>query len=254
MSDNNFIKNPQLDGDNFYWEGNPIGFLLIHGFTATTTEVRLIAEKLHQLGYTTAAPLLPGHGTNPVDMNRSTWPMWLEKVKSFYEKLLRECDQVYVIGESMGALLALELAVQHQEIPGLILAAPAIKVNNLWIAHLIAPFRSYLWKKGKDDDLAWKGYIVEPLKAAVQLHKLQKHTRKQLGKINQPTLVLSGEYDHAIAPDSIQIIMQGINSSRKQHIHMNHSSHCILLDQELEQVTNHILTFTGLLKNETKQQ
>ena len=253
MTNKDFIKNPHLEGDDFFWKGNSIGFLLIHGFTATTTEVRLIAEKLHKQGFTAAGPLLPGHGTDPDDMNRTTWSMWVEKVKTFYEKLLRTCDHVYVIGESMGALLTIELAAQHPEIPGLVLAAPAIKVDLLWLAHLIAPFKPYLNKKGKDDDLAWKGYTVEPLRAAVQLHQLQKHARKQLKKITQPTLVLSGEYDQSIAQDSIEMIMAGIRSSRKQHIHMEGSGHCILLDQELEQVFSHILTFTGLSEMQTQR-
>ena len=70
-----FIKNPQLDGNPFFYKGNKVGFLLIHGFTATTTEVRLLADKLHKDGYTVSAPLLPGHMTTPEDMN--TVPGWI---------------------------------------------------------------------------------------------------------------------------------------------------------------------------------
>ena len=56
MLDNGYMRNDHLDGEDFHFKGNEIGILLIHGFTATTTEVRLIAEKLHQAGYTVAAP------------------------------------------------------------------------------------------------------------------------------------------------------------------------------------------------------
>ena len=139
MSENDFIKNPHLEGSDFYWSGNQIGVLMIHGFTATTAEVRLIAKRLHQAGFTVAGPLLPGHGTHPDDLNQARWPMWLEKVKSFYDKLVKNCSQIFVIGESMGALLALELAAQHPEIMGLMLFAPAMKVNRLWLAPLLAP-------------------------------------------------------------------------------------------------------------------
>lgn len=252
MSDNNFIKNPHLEGDDFFWQGNSTGFLLIHGFTATTTEVRLIAEKLHQLGFTTAAPLLPGHGTHPDDLNRATWPMWIEKVKVFYEKLLRTCEKVYAIGESMGALLAIELAAQHPEIPGLLLFAPALKVKYLGLAHLFAPFFPYLKKSKSDDGLPWRGYNVYPLKAAAELNKLQKHTWKQLPKITQPTLVFSGEYDHHLTSDSINIILERINSQEKKHIHMSNSGHCILLDKELAQVVKQIMIFTGLSAEKNK--
>ena len=46
MNENVYMKNPHLDGESFYWQGNATGILLFHGFTATTTEVRLLA-----LGY-----------------------------------------------------------------------------------------------------------------------------------------------------------------------------------------------------------
>ena len=68
MKLNNYMKNPQLDGEDFFVQGNSTGILLIHGFTATTTEVRLLAENLHHVGFTVAGPLLPGHGTHPEDL------------------------------------------------------------------------------------------------------------------------------------------------------------------------------------------
>ena len=144
MSEQEFIKNAHLPGDDFFWQDNKTGILLIHGFTATTAEVRPIAHILHKAGLTTTGPLLPGHGTHPDDMNRATWQMWVEKVKKTYAELLSHCNQVFVLGESMGALLALELAAQHPEIAGIILFAPAIKVNKLWRAHLLVPFKDYI--------------------------------------------------------------------------------------------------------------
>jgi len=234
MTENEYIKNPHLEGGDFFWEGNSTGILLIHGFTATTAEVRLMAEKLHQAGYTTAGPLLPGHGTHPDDLNRSTWQMWLEKVKSDYEALARKCDRTFVIAESMGALIALELAAQHPEIAGLLLFAPAIKIDGLWPARLLAPFKKYLVKTGEDDGLPWKGYTVYPIKASVEMMKLQKHARNQLSKISQPTLIFTGEFDQTISPESADIILNGISAAHKQHIHMKDSAHCILIDRELD--------------------
>ena len=234
MTDNNFMKNPHLDGDDFFWQGNSTGILLIHGFTATTAEVRLMADKLHQAGYTTAGPLLPGHGTNPDDLNRATWQMWLEKVKDMYEDLARVCDRTFIVAESMGALLAIELAAQHPEIAGLALFAPALKISGLWPARLLAPFKAYFNKSGEDDGLPWKGYTVYPLKAIVQMIKLQKDAGEQLSRITQPTLVFTGEFDHTIDPDCADIVLNGIKSIVKQHIHMKESPHCILLDHELD--------------------
>jgi carboxylesterase len=243
MLDNGYMRNDHLDGEDFHWPGNQTGVLLIHGFTATTAEVRLIGEKLHQAGYTVAAPLLPGHGTDPDDLNRSTWQMWLEKVKKFYEMLARECDQVFVVAESMGALLALALNVEHPEIKGLLLFAPAIKVHKLWLSRLVAPFMKYLAKSSEDDGLPWKGYNVYPVQASVQMLNLQRYVRQHLSEVTAPTLLFTGEYDTTLTPDAAEIILEGIGSAEKGLIHMSESPHCILLDGELDQAFEDIVNF-----------
>jgi len=241
--DNTYIRNPLLEGDEFFWKGNQTGILLIHGFTATTAEVRLIAELLQKDGFTTSAPLLPGHGTHPDDLNRATWQMWLEEVKNSYEKLVRQCEKTFIIGESMGALLALELAAQHPEVEGLILVSPAIKVNNLWMSRLLAPFKAYQSKSAGEDGLAWKGYNVYPLRASVELLKLQKHTLKQLIKINQPALVITGDLDKSIKGNAPDLILDGIQSRIKHHRRISESAHCVLLDKELDQAHQYVLDF-----------
>jgi carboxylesterase len=243
MTDNPYIRNPHLPGDDFFWEGNSTGVLLIHGFTATTAEVRLLAEKLHTAGYTTAGPLLPGHGTHPDDLNRARWGMWVEKIKQTYEKLSKRCPRIFIAGESMGGLLALELARQHPEIAGLLLFAPAIKVNGMWRARILWPFIKHFKKSAKDDGLPWKGYNVYPVKGGAELHKLQKHVRRNLSSITQPVVVFTGEFDHTIAPDSAQIILEGVQSTVKHHLQMDKSGHAILIDRQLDQVTEHVLRF-----------
>ena len=245
MKLNNYMKNPQLDGEDFFLQGNSTGILLIHGFTATTTEVRLLAENLHHAGFTVVGPLLPGHGTHPEDLNRAKWPMWVEKVKRTYESMLESCHTIFVVGESMGALLALELAAQHPEIKGIMLFAPAIKIKKLWLAKIFSWFSPYREKPSakKDDGLPWKGYNVNPYKAAFEMYQLQQHCRKLLPKITQPTLVFTGGKDQTIAPDSARIILDAIKSNKKCLIHMAHSSHVILIDHELDQVTKIVLAF-----------
>ena len=50
---------PKLDGSSFLLPGGPTGILLLHGFTATTVEMRYLAEELHRRGYTVSAPCCP---------------------------------------------------------------------------------------------------------------------------------------------------------------------------------------------------
>jgi esterase/lipase len=143
----------------------------------------------------------------------------------------------------MGAVVALELAAQHPEIKGLMLFAPAIKIPLLWLAKLISVFKPYREKKGKDDGLPWKGYNVHPYRGTYELYQMQKHTRQRLNKVSQPTLVFTGGKDHTIAPESAEIILRGIRSNYKCHIHLEESSHVILIDKELDRAAKYVMNF-----------
>ena len=243
MNENVYMKNPHLDGESFYWQGNATGILLFHGFTATTTEVRLLANCLKTQGYTISAPLLPGHGTHPADLNKKKWLDWYETADIAYLELLRKCERVFVGGESMGALLALLVASRHINVHGVMLFAPAIKINGLWMADLLKYVKPYKPKIAKDDGLPWKGYNVNPIKALSQLRKLQKITKRELLNVTQPTLIVTGELDKTIAPDSGRIVLDGISSQDKSLRHMLNSGHTILIDQEISQVCELTQTF-----------
>jgi carboxylesterase len=246
MKQNYYIKNPQLDGDDFFFMGSEKSVLLIHGFTSSTAEVRLLADKFHNEGFTVAGPLLPGHGTHPADLQKATWEMWLEKVKKTYETLMRASKEVYVLGTSMGALLALALASQHPEVKGLMLFAPAIKVKLLWLSPFLSLFLSYKPKDIKDDGLPWKGYTVNPYKAAAQLYKLQKHTKKLLPNIHQPLAVFTGGYDKTIAPGSAELILTSVQSEIRTLFHMPESGHTITIDREIDQAFEYLMAFIEL--------
>src|SRR6185295_17551431 len=92
------LHNPYLEGDTFFWPGGPIGVLLSHGWTATTAEVRLLAQRLHERGHTVSGPLLPGHGATPQEMNRCRWQDWVKAVTATYHHLAGQCERVFVGG------------------------------------------------------------------------------------------------------------------------------------------------------------
>ena len=236
MTSNPYIKNPQLDGETFLLEGNQTGVLLFHGFTATTTEVRLLGECLNKGGFTISAPLLPGHGTHPHDLNHVSWRDWVVCGERYLDELKMRCSRIIIGGESMGALVALYIASNHPDIGAVTVAAPALEVNGISLAPIIAPFKKWLAKTTKDDGLAWKGYNVYPLKGTVQLLQFQKKVKKNLPNISQPILVFTGGRDTTITTGSVDILMNGVSSKVKIHQGMQDSSHCIYLDKEIEQV------------------
>lgn len=241
------IHNPHLPGDAFFMEAGSTGILLIHGFTATTAEVRPLAEFLHRQNFTISAPLLPGHFTHPRDLNAVRWQAWAAEVEQAYLALAHNHTPVLVGGESTGALLSLLLAAKHPEIKALLLYAPALRLNLSTLdtlkLHLFSPFVSFIPKPHLDDNPYWQGYPVNPLKGTRQLLKLQSYIRSRLHLVHQPLLVIQGRKDATVHPQTPDMILAEVSSTTKEMVWMENSAHCVIIDQEMLLVNQLTLEF-----------
>ncbi len=244
---NPHLKNPHLPGEPFYWQAGPTGILLIHGFTATTAEVRPLAKRLHTKGYTVSGPLLPGHGTTPKDVNRFTWKDWLDTAIDVYQEISQRCDAVFVGGESTGAVLALYLASQHPEVSGILAYAPAMDLSLNWLdkvkLYVFAPFITSVPKDLGEDDLPWQGYRENPLRGTIQLLRLQRQVWRRLPMIRRPILIVQGRLDAWVPPEIPGKIAGRVRSTVKEVHFMENSSHVVILDHELDQVAEVTLRF-----------
>jgi carboxylesterase len=243
MTTPNIVQHTELDGSRIFWKGNSIGILLLHGFTATTVEVRPMAKFLSDFGYTVSAPLLPGHGHTPEEMNRVSWREWVECAEKAYSGLSTDCKKIFILGESMGGLIAMMLSIAHPEIAGIMLFAPALSVPGLAVAEFIWPFKSFIFKKNVDETMEWQGFNVVPLHAAAQLLKLQRRVKRCMEKITNPTIIFQGKLDRSIDLMSSVMVLEGIGSTEKELIWMEESTHCILIDRQLPEAEMACLEF-----------
>lgn len=244
---NSALHNPHLEGGPFFWEAGPVGVLLLHGYTATTAEMRPLAKRLHDKGYTVAAPLLAGHGTQPADLNRVTWRDWVASAEIMYAQLAARCQRVFLGGESMGGVAALYLASLHPEAAGILLYAPAIHLTmstldriKLYAGSL---FMAEVGRESLDGSDQWQGYPNLPLKGAIQLLHFQKAVRQRLGGVSQPVIVFQGRKDTTVHPSAGEIILQGVRSTAKEQHWLERSSHAVTLDCELDVVEELTLRF-----------
>jgi carboxylesterase len=242
------LYNPHLEGESFLWEAGRVGVFLSHGFTATTAEVRLFAKRLYEKGFSVGGPLLAGHGTRPEDLNRAKWQDWVESGEKVYEQLSARCDKVFLGGESMGALVALYLASRHPAVCGVMLYAPAISltisnVDKLKL-YLGSPFMPFAKRGAMDASDKWQGYDPElPTKGIIQTLQFQEAVKKVLPNIHQPIIVFQGCKDTVVSVEAGELILQNVRSTTKEHHWMEGSSHPILLDNELDEVTELSLRF-----------
>ena len=104
------VKLHRRSVEPFYFPGNHIGCLLLHGFSGSPSEMRYMGERLAQDGWTVSGILLSGHGTTPELMAKTSWEDWVKDAEAGVRQLRKSCDIIIGIGLSMGGLLALHLA------------------------------------------------------------------------------------------------------------------------------------------------
>jgi carboxylesterase len=228
----------------------PVGCLLVHGFTGNPNEFIDIADLLASKQITTSIPTLPGHGTHPGDMLNFTWRDWFDCVKMAYTELARLCDEVFVCGQSMGGSLALHLAA-HEEVRGVISLAGAVKFPG-WKKAGVRLFKHVLKYRNKrngedinntDARNILGSYRRYPYFAVDQLFKLTDHVRNDLPEINKPILIMHSPRDHTVDFSNAGIIYNSVGSKEKRRIDLVESYHVITVDYEKEIVRQEIFNF-----------
>lgn len=234
-----YFQNPDLPGSDIDLPGNKkVGVLLIHGFTATTTEVRELAFFLNSTGLAVKAPLLPGHGTSYQDLNTKKFTDWTQFVEEEYKKIAGQKENVIVGGESMGAVLSLYLAIKFQSIRALLLYSPALIIKNINYAKLLSIWLNMIPKKKSNDNLLWQGYTVYPLKALVELRKLQTLVKQKINNVQQPILICQGKLDQTIDSENANYIYSNVSSNIKQVEYFKNSSHVMIMDKDKKAIFN----------------
>lgn len=246
------LIHPELDGGPVVLEGGRKGALLLHGLTATTVEVRGLAHHLHQQGWSVRAPLLPGHGTTPTDLNRTTRHDWRALVLQEYQALRAQCDRVILVGESAGGMLSLDLATRHPEVDAVVVLAPALRLARPWWEQMLmfaaAPFVESVPKRAsRKDESGWQGYAVNPLRAGCELVRLQGEVWGQLIRLHQPLLVFQGGKDETVAPEFAARLLQRVSSGLKQIRWFPEAGHVLLLEAVADEVLHELDAFLASL-------
>lgn len=234
-------------------DDDTVGVLLVHGFTGTAYEMRFLGERLADAGFHVRGIVLPGHGTQPSDLDETTWTDWAGAVELAFDELLRKCPRVAVCGQSLGGLLSLHLASRRTEV-----AAVASLAAPLWLDGLSGRVAKWAmagalsWLKqipklyGSDvRDPAVRrenpSYRAIPTRALAQLGEFMHVVDGELDKITQPVLVVHGKHDHTAPVACATTIGNRTHAVRVKLL--ERSYHLIAADVERDIVAEEVRSF-----------
>lgn len=231
---------PIMPGAEAYaHDGGPTGVLLCHGFTGSPQSLRPWAEYLAKAGLTVSLPRLPGHGTTWQEMARTRWEDWFAEVDRAFDELQQRCDEIFVMGLSMGGCLALRLGeIRGPAVRGLVLVNPSLTADNKAL-FAVAPVLKLLIRsvKGITSDIKKPeakevGYERTPTKAAATLPGLWRSTGQHLSDLTQPVLAYHSTDDHVVGPASLRLLAGAMRPGQLEVRELSDSYHVATLDND----------------------
>lgn len=229
-----------------FYQGNTIGCLVVHGFMASPAEVGWLGQHLADEGYTVYVPRLPGHGIDPKDMPRMRWRDWYGHVLDSYHLLEQQCEQIVVIGHSMGGLLSILLASEYA-VDALVIAAAPMTVSAPIMPYTrylswVMPFRDFLSEHHLTEAIITEqttrnepaigraNYQRWSIRAIHELYQLIQMAPPRLPKITAPTLLLYAEGDETVPISDSEIAKQHLNAQNTTIHTLTRGAHIIFQD------------------------
>lgn len=211
--------------------------LCLHGLTSTPNEVRKIGEALLERGIAAVAPLLAGHGSSPSELVHVRYRDWLAQAEAHFVRLQERYASVFVVGSSLGGLLALDLATT-QPVAALAIIGTPLRVESRrapWVPLLKYFVRYYEKKDGADirDEQAARKHIhypVIPVRSIHELQRLQSRVRRRLHRVHAPILVAHGALDRVASPQNADEILRQVSSQEREHLLLASSGHVATVD------------------------
>ncbi len=222
--------------------------LIVHGFAGGTYDEEELANFLElNPFYDVFQFTLPGHKTN---LSKVKYEQWIDASKNQIEWLIENgYKNIYVIGHSMGGVIATYLAATYKEVKKLILAAPAFQYL------IMENEKINVTKSLKSTPSIVKTYGIEEIfgrilklnpSAVKEFMNLVKEYYNCPKDVFCPILIIQGKKDNIVRTSSSKYVYNSVKSKIKKIVYVNDLTHDVFYSKRSNEIYNIILKF---LKN-----
>ncbi len=219
--------------------------LIIHGFGGGTYDEEYLSNHLELIrNYDVFTFTLAGH--DGLFKSNMTEEEWIKSTENMIEFLIKNnYKTIYVIGHSMGGVLAARLASKYKEVKKLVLLAAAFrylefKEDNVDIVKSLKKTKE-LVKDYKEEFIS--RLIKMPPNAIKEFMSTVKNNEHVLKDINIPTFIIQGTDDSLVPIETADYIYNKIPSTKKEVLILNEVNHDIFKSNKKEEVTDEIIKF-----------
>jgi len=244
-----------------------VGVLLLHGMTGSPTEMRPVEKHLVNMGLTVKTPILAGHDKDYLVLRRTRYEAWLQSARDALIELQQECDQVFVVGLCMGAMLAIVLGHENPDIAGLGLLSCEVGYYNpnttkrRYLFPIAFKFPSILhhfyWtetppyglkntrlqnlitstiNESKKGNTTKFGSFRTYGSLFYEIHRLRAHVNRLLPEVHTPALLIHSLEDTMLTFHNALDVYQNLGSEDKTVMLMNGTDHMLTMDLRKKEV------------------
>lgn len=172
------------------------------------------------------------------DEQDNDWMKWVTRAKNVVNTYELANREIYLLGFSMGGVIASYLAATSSNVKKLILIAPAFQYLHMdTITSVISKGAAGLFSSDKDK----KPEIEIPRSFYGAFMDLVKALKRYIGEVQCPVLILHGDEDEVIPLRSSTWAFERIPHEQKKLIILHGGHHRLLMDQKVNWETYQIV-------------
>lgn len=212
---------------------------MVHGFAGGTYDEEALANYLElESKFDVYTFTLPGHDN--VFNKKITKEDWIKKAEDTLNMLIDNgYKKIYVVGHSMGGIIACYLASKYSQIKKLVLAAPAFESviyqdGDLKIMDTIKKSPNIM-KTYKSSEVIARVFKL-PLNMVTEFIELEKQYAHIAYNIKTPTMIIHGTKDQIVPLESSEKIFTMLDSKIKKLYIVKNVSHDIYRGNRKEEM------------------
>lgn len=226
-----------VTGQPFFFPGGQQGVVLLHSYTSSSADVRLLGRDLQRAGYSVYAPVFSGHGEDPLTVLQAGSPgQWWNDTQVAIRKLRDNgIRQVAVFGLSLGGLLATKALENDPTLAGGgVFASPVTTWGQSNVPRFFPKLATKFYQQAGLGSAEIQNKINQ-INALLpqQLNAIQamaKDIAENLGDIHGSFFIGQGGQDEMIDPQSGQQLQQAL------------VEHGVTVDYHYYPTASHVLT------------
>jgi carboxylesterase len=193
--------------------------------------MRPLADELGRAGHSTHVPTLPGHGTVAEDLERVGWSDWLRSA--------REWPADVIVGQSMGASLALAIAAQG-DCRAVVAINPVAPDPDALDGLEWRQSRGHDWIDGPPLADGEVGYTRLPITALLQMTNGVLAT--DLALVACPVLLVTSAFDDVVDPATADVVAAALGG-QVARLALANSGHVATLGPDVAELLDAIAEF-----------